>query len=260
MKKRNIVAANWKMNPETAAEAKKIFDGTRLAARKLRNTDVIICPPFPFLPLVSKLDHPKNLFFGSQNISSEIKGAFTGEVSADMVKNVGATFSIIGHSERRNLPAGGGESNEIIRKKLQVAFDSGITPVLCVGEKQRDKEGGHLEFIRNQIKECLLGLQKKFLVGMIIAYEPIWAIGKSYKEAMSPTDIHETTLFIKKVVSECCGRDIAGGIRILYGGSVEPEVAEAIIEYGNVDGFLVGHASLVSEKFSAILKAADTKK
>ncbi|MEK7116923.1 MAG: triose-phosphate isomerase [Patescibacteria group bacterium] len=256
MKKRNIVVANWKMNPESLEEARKIFNGIRLTAKSLKNTDIAVCPPFPYLQPLSKLDYPKNVFLGAQNIFGEIKGAFTGEVSAAMIKNLEVNFLIIGHSERRAM----GESNEIVRKKMQIAFDADIAPILCIGEKERDKEGNHLEFIKNQIKECLTGLQKKYLVGLIIAYEPVWAIGKSYKEAMSPTDIHETALFIKKVISELFGRDIADGSKILYGGSVEAENAGPIVQYGNTDGFLVGHASLKPDQFSEILKAVDVKK
>jgi triosephosphate isomerase (TIM) len=256
MKKRNLVVANWKMSPETLTEAKKIFNDIRLSAKGLKNTDVCVCPPFPFIQSLSKLNCPKNLFWGAQNIFSEMKGAFTGEVSAYMLKYLKTKFVILGHSERRAM----GETNEIIRKKLQIAFDTDLTPILCIGEKERDKDGNHLGFIRNQIKECLFGLQKKYLVGINIAYEPIWAIGKSYKEAMSPTDIHETTLYIKKIVSEFFGADIAAGCRILYGGSVEAENAKPIMEYGNIDGFLVGHASLNPESFSTILKAADLKR
>lgn len=256
MKKRNLVLANWKMSPDSLIEAKKIFNTARDFAKSLKNTDVVICPPFPFIQPLSKLNYPKNIFFGAQNIFSEQKGAFTGEVSAEMVKNLGADFVIVGHSERRAM----GETNEIVRKKLQVAFDAGLAPVLCIGEKERNKEGTHLAFIKNQIKECLIGLPKKYLVGMIIAYEPIWAIGKSYKEAMNPTDIHETSLFIKKSFGELFGRDIAESLRILYGGSVEAENSAEIVHIGNVDGFLVGHASLKSEQFSQILKAVDGKR
>jgi triosephosphate isomerase (TIM) len=256
MKKRNLVAANWKMAPETLEEARKVFNSVRNSAKELRNTDVIVCPPFPFLYPLIKLNYPKNVSFGVQNIASEIKGAFTGEVSAAMTKSMGAKFVILGHSERRAM----GESNELIRKKLQIAFDSDLTPILCIGEKERDKDGNHLDFIKNQIKECFSGLHKKHLVGITVAYEPIWAIGRSYKEAMTPTDIHETTLFIKKVIGELFGRDIAAGSKVLYGGSVEAANSTSIMEYGNVDGFLVGHASLVPAEFSAILKAADLKR
>jgi triosephosphate isomerase len=255
MKKRNLVIANWKMNPESQEEAKKIFNLTRNSAKGLKNTDVIICPPFPFISPLLKLNKPKNIFFGAQNIFTEFKGAFTGEVSAGMVKDFGAKYVIIGHSERRAM----GETDAIVRKKMDIAFDSGLIPVLCIGEKVRDKEGNHLAFMKNQIKECLTGLQKKNLVGIMIAYEPIWAIGRSYKEAMTATDVHETALFIRKVIGELFGRDIAGGARILYGGSVEAANAEEIARIGGVEGFLVGHASL-NDQFPSILKAANLKK
>ena len=243
------------MNPQTLEEAKRIFNVSKLVAKSLKNTDVIVCPPFLFLQPLSKLNFPRNIFLGVQNIASSEKGAFTGEVSAEMVKNLGANYSIIGHSERRAM----GEANQIINKKLQIAFNNDLIPILCIGEKERDKEGLYLEFIKNQIKECLIGLQKKNLIGLIIAYEPLWAIGKSYREAPTPTDIHEMTLFIKKVVGELFGRDVANSFKILYGGSVEAENAKIIIEQGNVAGFLVGHASLDPKEFGEVLKGVDSK-
>jgi len=256
VKKRNLVVANWKMNPETLEKAKEIFNEIRSASKKLKNTDVVICPPFPFINSFAKLNRPKNVFIGAQNVASQFKGAFTGEVSAEMIKNVGGDFSIIGHSERVAM----GEIGETVRQKLAIAFDCGLIPVLCVGEKERDKDGNYLTVIKNQIKEYISGLQKRNLVGLIIAYEPVWAIGKSYRDAMNATDVHEMTLIIKKIVSELVGKDIAAGIKILYGGSVEAEGALPIMELGNVDGFLVGHASLNPEEFSAILKATDMKR
>lgn len=256
MKKRNLIIANWKMNPESLAQAKNIFNSARLSVKSLKNTDVVVCPPFPFIQPLIKLNHPKNLFLGSQNVAEKIKGAFTGEVSVSMVKDMGVTHSIIGHSERLAM----GETAEIVKRKLEMALDNDLIPILCIGEKERDKDGAYLTAIKNQIKSYLHDLPKKHLVGLIVAYEPIWVIGKSYKEAMSPTDIHETVLFIRKVVGESFGRDIAAGIKILYGGSVEVENVLPIVEYGNVDGFLVGHASLVPEQFSKILKAADIKR
>ena len=256
MKKRNLVVANWKMHPETLEEAKKIFNSSRLAAKTLKNTDVVICPPFPFLQPLSKLEHPKNLYFGAQNICSEPEGAFTGEVSAVIIKNLEAKYAIIGHSERRAI----GETNQIVARKLQTAYDGGLIPILCVGEKSRDRDGSHLEFLRNQIKECINSLQRKHLVGMIIAYEPVWAIGKSYKEALGATDVHEMTLFIKKSAGEIVGMDLAESFKILYGGSVETANDDDIMEKGNVLGFLVGHASLDTKAFPSILKVADTKK
>lgn len=254
-KKKNIVIANWKMNPSSLEEAKNIFNFTKKAAVLLKNTDVLVFPPFPYLHPLLKLKSPRNLFLGAQNVSSEERGAFTGEVSASMLKNLGVKYVLVGHSERRAM----GEDNKLINKKLQIVFESGLTPILCIGESLRDRDGTHLEFLKNQIKDSISGLQKKHMVGMIIAYEPVWAIGKSYREAMNPTDIHETVLFIKKSIGEFFGKDIASSVRILYGAAVESQNAKSVIEYGNVEGFLVGHASLKKEEFPEILKSIDTK-
>lgn len=255
MKKRNLVVANWKMNPKSSEEAKKIFNSTRNFARKFKNIDIVVCPPFIYLDCLLKLNRPKNLILGAQNISSEEKGAFTGETSALMLKNVGARFCIIGHSERRSM----GENAQIIKKKLEMAFLNGITPILCIGEKERDRDGSHLGVIKNQIKESLDGLQKKNLLGLLVAYEPVWAIGKSYREAMNPTDVHETTLFIKKVAGDLFGRDVGDSFRVLYGAAIEAENARSMIEFGNVSGFLVGHASLEPDQFGKILEAVNLK-
>lgn len=251
-----MVVANWKMNPQTLEEAKKIFGSIKKIAQKTKNIEIIVCPPFLYLPYLIKQNTIKNLYFGSQNISTEEKGAYTGEISVSMIKNIGAKYSIVGHSERRAM----GETNEVIRKKITRAFLNNIIPILCIGERERDGDGSYLGFLKQQLKECLSGIEKRDLLGMIIAYEPIWAIGKSYKESMNPTDIHEMTLIIKKIAGEIFGKDIANSFKILYGGSVEPENAPSILEYGNVDGFLVGHASLDPIQFSQILKSADVKR
>ena len=247
MKRRDIVVANWKMSPETLIEAKKVFNSVRGLAKGIRNTDIIICPPFPFLYPLLKLNHPKNVFFGVQNIASEIKGAFTGEVSADMAKGIGTKFSIIGHSERRAM----GESNEIIRKKLQVAFDTDLIPILCVGEKERDKDGNHLAFIKNQIKECLTGLHKKYLVGIIVAYEPIWAIGTG-KNATSK-DANDMCRAIRTRLAELYSNSYAEQARIQYGGSVKPSNITELMAMSDIDGALVGGASIKLEDFIAII-------
>ncbi len=258
-KKRNLIVANWKMSPTSPAEAKKLFYSTRKSVALLKNTDVVICPPAVFLENLAKLSGPKNLSFGAQNIFSERKGAFTGEISAEMAKNVGAKYVIVGHSERRSTLFGLAETDKVINQKMLLSFDSGLLPILCVGERERDKDASYLSFIKEQLRSGLADVQKKDLVGVIIAYEPLWAIGKSYKESMSPTDIHEMSLFIKKSIGEIYGRDIGQSAQVLYGGSVEKENAEAIVRYGEVRGFLVGHASLSASEFAEILKVGDIK-
>lgn len=249
IKRRNLVVANWKMNPDNSLEAKKIFTSSRALCKGLKNTDIAICPPFVYVSQIAKLDRPKNLFLGAQNMSEKDKGAFTGEVSASMLKDFGVTHVILGHSERRAM----GETSEFVASKAKKAFTEGLTPIICIGERVRDKEGEYLEFIRTQIKESFSGLQKKDLLGSFVAYEPVWAIGKSYRESMNATDVHETVLLIKKIFAEIFGRDIANSIRVLYGGSVEPENAKEIVEHGNVEGLLVGHASLEPERFKKII-------
>lgn len=258
MKKKNLVVANWKMNPESAVEAKSIFSSIKKLVSKLKGSDVVVCPPFVFLDLFLKSKNPKNLFLGGQNISSERKGPFTGEVGASMLKSLGTKFVILGHSERRN-PNGPNESDEMINKKIRLSLENKITPILCVGERERDKDGTYLEFIKNQLKWSLIGLSKKELLEVIIAYEPVWAIGKSYKESMSPTDIHEMVLFIRKYVGEMFGNGLDHSLPILYGGSVEVENSYQILKIGNVNGFLVGHDSLVPARFGEILKIAEKK-
>lgn len=251
--KKKIIVANWKMNPQTQEEAKIIFNNTKKQTLSAKNTQIVVCPPFPLIPILNKGLLPKNLSFGSQNIATEEKGSYTGEISAGLIKNVGIKYTIIGHSERRNM----GETNEIVRRKIEKAFFNKIIPILCIGEKERDKDGTYLGFIKTQIKECLSGFEKRDLLQMMVAYEPIWAIGKSYKESMNPTDIHEMTLVIKKIAGELFGKDIGNSFKILYGGSVESKNAPSILEYGNVDGFLVGHASLIPEEFKEIIKAVE---
>ncbi len=259
MKKRNLIVANWKMNPSSLLEAKGLFSTTKKVASTLKNTDVVICPPFVFLESLAKTTRPKNLTLGAQNISSERKGAFTGEISGEMVRKLEGRYVIIGHSERRSSVFGVGETDKIVNAKMLVALESGLIPILCVGEKERDGDASYLSFIKEQLRAGLLNLSKKDLVGIIVAYEPIWSIGKSYKETMSPTDIHEMSLFIKKSIGEIYGRDIGNSAKVLYGGSVEKENTENIMRYGDVYGLLVGHSSLIAEEFANILKLADIK-
>jgi triosephosphate isomerase len=254
-KKKKLVVANWKMNPASLADAKKIYNSTKKSAALLKNAEVVVCPPAIYISTFAKGKASKNVSLGAQNISADEKGAFTGETSIGMIKDMGVKYSIIGHSERRKM----GETNQDVKRKIESAFNQKITPIVCIGEWKRDPEGEYLNFIRSQIKECFDGLRKSDLVGLIIAYEPVWAIGKSYKEAMNPTDIHEKVLYIKKYFGELLGQDIASSVKILYGGSVEAENAYEVIKIGNVDGFLVGHASLVPATFADILKAADIK-
>jgi triosephosphate isomerase len=252
--KKNIplMVANWKMNPETVAKAKKIFLGTKKVVKTLKNIQVAVCPPFVYLSDLEKMNDSK-IILGAQDVFWERAGSFTGEISPAMLKRGGESFVIVGHSERREL----GETDEMISKKIISAGQVGLRPILCVGERERDVHGEYLHFLRSQIINSLGKFPKKFLGKLVLAYEPIWAIGKSEVEAMSPADIHEASLFLKKVLAEIYGQKGAISVPILYGGSVSHNNAKDIILGGQVQGLLVGRESLDPKKFGELLKAVD---
>jgi len=249
-KEKLLIVANWKMNPQTIEKAKEIFLETQKTVKILKNTKVVICPPFVYLSDLEKINNSK-IIIGAQDMFWEEKGSFTGEISSAMLKREG--YIIIGHSERREL----GETDEMISKKIISAIKAGLKPILCVGEKERDIHGNYLHFLRSQIINSLGKMPKTFLKKLIIAYEPVWAIGKSGTEAMKPTDIHETSLFIKKVLAEFSGQKTLFLAPILYGGSVTHLNAKEMIVLGEVQGLLVGHESLNSKRFGELLRVID---
>lgn len=252
-KPKRIVAANWKMNPDTLFRAKKIFEPLKRNASKFRNVNLLLLPPFPYLAPLRESYKGKSVAFGAQDVFPEPRGSFTGEVSPLMLQSVGATHILVGHSERRAL----GDTDEKVEKKLRAALDNAFSVILCIGERERDHGGHYLGFLRDQIVAALKGVTVKELKGVTIAYEPIFAIGKSADNAMKPFEIHETVLFIRRVLTEMYDRDSAFRLPILYGGSVEVSNAEGILRDGEVQGFLVGHASLVPDEFLEILRIAD---
>ncbi len=253
--KNKIVVANWKMNPGSPEHARAIFLATRRVSAKLKRTRTVVCPPAIYFSLLSKFANKKT-FIGTQNVFWESAGPYTGEWSAEMVAASGGTHVIIGHSERREL----GETNEIVNKKALAAFAQDLTVILCIGEKDRDATGSYLAFVKHQLESALAGIQKKFVENLVIAYEPVWAIGKSDKDAMKGTDMHEMLLYIKKVIAEMLGREYADTIPVLYGGSVSALNAEDIIRNGQVNGLLVGRQSLDPAQFKDILTIVDKEK
>lgn len=249
-KNKTLIVGNWKMNPDTAEKAKEIFLETKKVVKALKNTKVVVCPPFIYLSGLEKLNDSK-IILGAQDMFWEKNGSFTGEISSEMLKGEG--YVILGHSERREL----GETDEMISKKIISASQSGLVSILCVGEKERDIHGEYLHFLRAELINSLGKLPKSGLKQLVIAYEPIWAIGKTDNEAMKPTDIHETILFIKKVLAEIYDKKAALSVPILYGGSVNFNNAKEIITLGEVQGLLVGRESLNSKKFGELLKNVD---
>lgn len=248
---KKIVIANWKMNPPTSAEAKKLFGGIKRKVSSIRGVQTIVCPPFVFLTELTQSYSGSKISFGAQDVFFEQKGSFTGEVSAAMLTSVGAQYVIIGHSERRAL----GEDNEDIAKKVKAALKEGLRIILCIGEHERSEDGAYLSFLKEELITALSGVSQKDISKCIIAYEPIWAIGKSAKDAMQPRSVHEMSIYIRKILTEKYNKQKALTVPILYGGSVGPTNVEALAERGAINGFLVGGASLDPESFAFVVKS-----
>lgn len=252
--KRKIIVGNWKMNPTSLAEAQNIFKKVKSTASRLTSTHVVMCPPLVY---ISKFSGGKGgrikplVAVGAQNVFSEPQGAFTGEVSAPMLKDLGVSHVIVGHSERRAT----GETDEVVSKKALAVLEAGMHPIICVGESERDAHALYLETLKNQIKNSLAKIPRKLLNQIIVAYEPVWAIGA--KEAMDSATIEEISIFIKKVLSDIGDHESAISTPILYGGSINFRNAPDIMSRGKVDGLLVGRESVNTPGFVELLKAVD---
>ncbi len=252
MKKRLIIG-NWKMYVETQDGATDFAKALKTKMRALPNVEVGLAPSYIHLPAVALALKRSTIGVGAQAVSRYHADAHTGDVNAAMLKNAGASFVILGHSERRAL----GETDDIVRKQMLEVAGLGLGIVLCVGEREQDEGGEHFEFIKTQLTSALAGHSKKTFSNLIIAYEPVWAIGKHAIDAMKPSEVHETFIFIRKVLTGLMEKEQALKIPILYGGSVEASNAAAYIKDGGVQGLLVGHASANLETFLPILKAVN---
>ena len=252
MTHKKLIVGNWKMNPSTVAEAKTLARKFKRAAPSLLKTEAVICPPLPFIMACSSRKKISHFHMGAQTASiQEESGPHPGEVGAHMLRDIGVEFVIVGHSEQRKR----GDTDEIVAGRLKAVLNQGMTPILCIGESTRDESGAYLEFLRNQIKASCGDILKKSAKSIIVAYEPIWAIGAT--EAMKPEDIYETSLFIKKVFADLYGADMGLKVTVLYGGSVTYRNAPDIIAVGKVDGLLVGRESVNAPGFVEMLKAVD---
>ena len=254
-KNKKLIIANWKLNPTTLKDAKKLFTDIKKVASKTQKVQTVICPPFVYINELSKMYAGHRIEIGAQDVFWEDRGSYTGEVSPAMLKNVGAKYVIIGHSERRAL----GESNDDVNKKMITALKAGLNVILCIGESKRDSQALYLKFLTQELESAFEGVHKKYLNNITIAYEPIWTIGKTAGDAMSPHKMHEMYIFIRKILTEVFDKKAASDVPVIYGGSVEPENAQELLAYGEIDGFLVGHASLDADEFNKILKIANEK-
>lgn len=246
-----LIIANWKMNPQTKKNAEIIFGSISNSLKDIKRIDVVICPPHPFLFLKDKIKN-KKIHLGSQDVFFEKNGPYTGEVSASMLKDFGVEYVIVGHSERRML----GDTNQTINKKILAIFKSKMAPIFCIGEKKRDVNGFYLSFIKEQITEGLIGVSKSQMKNMVIAYEPIWAIGSGAERVATSREFIEIRIFIKKIIADLYDIKTANEIKIIYGGSVHPLNTEAFIKEGESDGLLVGRDSLNRKLFCTIINLA----
>jgi len=251
--KKVVLVGNWKMNPTTLEEAQKRFGEMQKAALLHPKLKVVICPPFPFIaPLAAASKNKGGVAVGAQDISRFDQGTgHTGEVGPKMVESTGATYVIVGHSERRAM----GDTGSTISQKIQQALKTNLNIIICIGEKVRDADGGYLEVIKTQLKEVLCNINRQQFRQITLAYEPVWAVGRPNNEADSPYDLHQMVVYIKKCLREMFDPTISSLMPILYGGSANPENAEDIIHNGAVDGLLIGRASWTSESFTAIFDA-----
>lgn len=254
---KKTVVANWKLNPDSPREARELFLPVKRAARGLKKTTVVVCPPVLFLPLLASYlnDSQKRLCLGAQDAFWAREGAWTGQIGPSSVRKSGGQYVILGHSEKRAL----GDSDAIIREKLKLALAEGLRVVLCVGEKERDAAAEYLKIIRGQLTAALERVPKRFAAQLLVAYEPLWAISTAPRSsgADTPADFLEKAIFIRKVLSHWSDHGRAMAMPVLYGGSVNRKNAAGFLAEGQADGLLVGRASLRPNEFREILKIAD---
>lgn len=248
-----IIAANWKMNvgPKEAGEFLSAF--TAGLGDLTDKADVVIAPPFVTLPAaICALGADAAVGISSQNVSEQDNGAFTGEISTTMLNELGVQYVILGHSERRTLY---GETNALINAKIKKTQAAGLTPIFCIGETLEERDGGQLESVlRSQITEGLEGISSDDAKSIVVAYEPVWAIGTG--RVATSEQAQEAHAFCRSVIADVCGAEVAEAVRIQYGGSMKAENAAELLAQPDIDGGLVGGASLQSQSFLDLITAA----
>lgn len=244
-----IIAGNWKMN-KTVAESLDLANGLVRELKEVKELDIAICPPFTALSEVSKAVIDSNIRLGAQNMSQNGYGAHTGEIAAGMLKEFSTKYVILGHSERREYQR---ESDELIAAKAKAAHEAGLKPIVCVGEQLEERESGNTEnIVGTQVRGSLAGLTTEEMLGTVIAYEPVWAIGTG--KTATAEQAQEVHAFIRNLLADLFDADTAKAVRIQYGGSVKPDNARELMSQPDVDGALVGGASLDARVFSELIK------
>ena len=247
-----FIAGNWKMN-KIFGEVNTLLSQLKKMVAETRGIDIAVCPPYPYLSLAVEILKDTDIAVGAQNMGWERSGAFTGEVSPDMVKDVGCKYVILGHSERRKFFK---EDDELINKKIKLAIASHLLPIVCIGESLQERENGDTEqVVKTQIEGCLKGLQTDEIEKITVAYEPVWAIGTG--KTATPEQAQQVHEMLRNWIKNNYNREIAETIRIQYGGSVKPDNAKELLSQKDIDGALVGGASLDAESFIAIIKSCE---
>ena len=247
--RRLIIAGNWKMH-KNISEALELANGVKRDLYNLETLDIVLCPVFTALSSVAEVIADSNIQLGAQDVYWQEQGAFTGEISPLMLKDAGCKYVIIGHSERRKYFS---ENNQTVNKKIGAAMRAGLIPIVCVGETliQRE-EGKTLEVIEEQIQQGFKGISAEEVGNLVVAYEPVWAIGTGRNA--TPEQAEETQFYIRNLLSKMYNESIAKTLRIQYGGSVKPENIKELMQQPDIDGALVGGASLKIDSFSQMVK------
>lgn len=243
-----LIVANWKAYVEDLAKAKKLLSISRRFSKSTAHS-IVLAPPAPLLGALSQKNR-SSVAFAAQDVSLTAGGAETGESTAATFAAAGATYAIVGHSERRAH----GDTDAIVSQKLVRSLAQGLIPILCVGERERDGEGRYLNMIREELTVAFSPLLPKERTAVIVAYEPLWAIGKTAADAITPGDLSEMALYIRKVLAEMMPGKSSARSLVLYGGSVEPGDIRMLAAGSSIDGFLVGHASTDVQTFTALVK------
>lgn len=255
---RKLIIGNWKMNPVNGKTAEQLFKKIQTGALKYKkNVETVICPPAVYLQSLQSLITDRACVLGAQDCFYESAGSFTGEISAEMIFNAKARYVIVGHSEQRKL----GETDEIINKKIQKILQYPLSVIVCVGENERNDSENYFTEVKRQLYKALENIPLQFLDRVVIAYEPVWAIGGNAKRSATAQECFEMIVGIRTMISDLYNDTAIGhAMTILYGGSANAENTEEFLETGKADGLLVGRASLDPKEFSAMITIANTLK
>ena len=251
---KRFVIGNWKENPSSTKKALDILRGVKKAAGLATKVETVLIPPAVFLSTLQKeTKASKRITLGGQGSFWEEEGAFTGSIGPGMLKDVGAKYILVGHSEQRAA----GVTDAMVNKKMKAVLKAGVKPILCVGERRRDNDGKFVRLVRDQIAAALHGIQPKQIAPLVVAYEPIWAIGTG--KAASDKDALEMALLVRHTLIQLYSRKTAERIPVLYGGSVNTKNCDDFLEHSEIAGFLVGGASLQPKEFSQIIQKTNAR-